>query len=56
MVAFARIFGANEDRANCEMREALEFEIKLTKVNKCSNFRFCLCIDSLCVFRINLNQ
>lgn len=35
MVAFARILGAtNKDRTKREMKEALEFEIKLIKVNK----------------------
>lgn len=34
MVALARILGANKDRAKREMKEALEFEIKLIKVNK----------------------
>lgn len=32
MTAFARVLGANEERAEREMREALKFEIELIKV------------------------
>lgn len=38
MVAFARILGADKDRAKKEMNDALEFEMKLIKVNKFTSF------------------
>lgn len=34
MVAFARILGADKDRAKREMKEALGFELKLINVRK----------------------
>lgn len=40
MVSFALIFGADKDRAEREMKEALDFELKLIKVNNSSSNRF----------------
>lgn len=34
MITFAWIFGAENDRAKREMKEALDFELKLIKVSK----------------------
>lgn len=51
MVSFALIFGADKDRAEKEMKEALDFELKLIKVNKCRTCKFVvLRIDLLFMF------